>query len=185
MIRLEDDCLMLVSESGESFPCTLASVRLDVLEGVTTWLHPELLQDTVKAVWFYFKHDLQRISVTVKEFSEALQTVFKGLGLDATAITTTTTPPRISEHDLCAVAEAAGCTYELGFFLRLREELRRQVQLSPGMLKFTSLQACVKRLTGARRWNKQCRQLSDQINGYLRACLQADAGWHRCALVVR
>jgi hypothetical protein len=36
------------------------------------------------------------------------------------------------------------------------------------------LRETVKMLAGARRWNTRCRQLRDQIIGYLRHCVQTE-----------
>jgi hypothetical protein len=183
MILLEQDCLLIVTESGESFPCLADNIQIELAEGAASWLSPELVQEAIQAVSYYFRNDLHKNSVTITEFTNTLQTVFRGLGL-AAETTADCFSSRVMESNLCAVAEAAGWTLELWFYPRLREELRRQITRSPHVLRFTSLQECARRLAGVKRWNKRCTEISDQINRFIRDCLVRESSVSNCSLVV-
>jgi len=86
--------------------------------------------------------------------------------------------------DLGLLVEAGDPGLELVLFSRLRQELKKQLSKAPRVLRFNGLRECVKRTTGARRWNPQCQQLSDQIVKFLRDCLAAEGVLDCCALVV-
>src|SRR5437773_1161564 len=76
-------------------------------------------------------------------------------------------------------------TFELVFFPRLRDELRKSLQESPGVVRFQGLRSCVKQLVGAHRWSPRCQKLSDQIVAFLRLCWSSEVATAGCALVVR
>ena len=92
--------------------------------------------------------------------------------------------PRIAESDLCRLAHESGPGRELAFFPRLRAELRQHLRQPSRALRFRGLRGCVKHLAGARRWSPRCQSLHDQIVGYLRECLGAEARTAECSLVV-
>jgi hypothetical protein len=91
---------------------------------------------------------------------------------------------RVIETDLSALAGEVGQGYELLFFPRLRDAVRGQNHAAPTLLRFRGLRACVKQLTGARRWGPACQALNDQIVEYLRKCLHAEDRGDRRALIV-
>ncbi len=64
------------------------------------------------------------------------------------------------------------------------DAVRRELDGSPTVLRFSGLRECVKRLTGAKRWSAHCQALNDQIVDYLRTCLGAERSGASCALVV-
>ena len=123
-------------------------------------------------------------SVTVAEFSEALEKVLSGLGLDVKPVGASPSPasgrPWI-ETDLFLLAGEGG---ELFFFPRLRDEIHRGLNGKPLVLRFHGLRACVRQLTGAKRWSSQCRVLNDQIVDYLRSCFAREKASPGSALVV-
>jgi hypothetical protein len=140
-----------------------------------------MLQHAAASVFHYFKHDLQRETVSVGEFAGALERVLRNLGL-------TLYPGKeerdILESDLSLLARESSVNLELFFFPRLRDELRFQLSHSPRLLRFRGLRGCVKRLTQARRWSARCEQLQEQIVEFLRQCLNAEPGQKACSLVV-
>src|SRR5205807_1027557 len=127
-----------------------------------------------KAVFHYFKYELERQTVSIKEFSAALEKILGGFALRTLRDEGLLPPSGISESDLRHLADASGILSELSFFPRLREELRRQLTHAPRIMRFSGLRGCVKRLAGARRWSSRCRKLEDQIIEYLRQCLSAE-----------
>ena len=115
-------------------------------------------------MFHYFRDELGRETVTVAEFSLALEKVLRGFKLDATAPEPGDGPaPLVVRSDLCRLVgeQSEGC--ELFFFPRLRDELRSQLEQSPQMLCFQGLRDCVKQLIGTRRWTARCQTLHDQI----------------------
>lgn len=206
MIKLRSDCLVFETAAGENIPCAAESVSVELLGNAAAVIDPEIVRNAAAAVLHYFRVEQGRESVSVGEFLVALKTALAAVGLQvgedsaATAITQADAAPikapssapeltpvvsRVAETDLRVLARESGTTFELSFFPRLREVLGEQLNLSPRVLRFTGLRACVKQLTGARRWGLRCETLSDQIVTYLRECLTQRPAAPSCALVVQ
>jgi hypothetical protein len=184
MIALHSDCLIFQLGNGESVPCSAEMITVEIVGEVHSALDPEMLRHAAASVFHYFKVELERESVTVGEFSGALERVLGQLGYAIHAHHLGGAPVEISDTDLIRLAHEAGAGLELSFFPRLRNELRVQLRQSPRVVRFRGLRNCVKQLAGARRWSHRCEHLQDQIVGYLRQCLTADTGQNECALVV-
>lgn len=185
MIQLNPDCLLFQMSDGEIVPCSAASVAVELVEDVSGILSPEVIQNAAAAVLHYFKNELGRETVSVGEFSQALELALRGFGVSVQVThVSATPPPRLAEFDLCELAGEAGGGFELFFFSRLREALRRQLHRSPQVVHCTGLRGCVKQLLGTRRWSPRCQNLSDQIVHYLRGCWSEERGHSPCALVV-
>lgn len=183
MITLAADCLLFRLACGQSLPLSadMISVELPQLPG--PWCDDEFVNDAAKGVFHYFRHELKRQSVTMAEFAEALEKVLHGFGLGAAAAATAGRAA-VRESDLLRLANESGGGCELLFFPRLREELKQQMQLAPGVLRFHGLRGCVMQLAGTRRWNPRCRALRDQIVDFLRGCLNAEHHRAEISLVV-
>lgn len=177
MILLSSDCLLFQLADGESIPLSAEAISIELIGDASRTLNPEFVQDAAAAVFHYFKNELARDTVTVGEFSQALENVLRGFGL------TVTRPAEIAEADLRHLAVASG-TNELLFFPRLRDELRAQLRQSPRQVRFCGLRGCVKQLAGSRRWSPRCRHLEEQILAYLRQCFRVEASQTECLLVV-
>jgi len=177
MILLSSDCLLFQLADGESIPLSAEAISIELIGDVSRQLNPEFVQDAAAAVFHYFQNDLGRTSVTVGEFSQALENVLRGFGL------TVTRPAEIPEADLRHLAVESG-TNELFFFPRLRDELRAQLRQSPRQVRFRGLRSCVKQLAGSRRWSPRCKNLEEQILAYLRQCFRAETNQPDCLLVV-
>lgn len=181
MILLSDDCLFFKLADGESIPFSSEAISIELIGDSAQGLDPEFIRHASAAVFHYFKSDLRRDTVTVAEFSRALENVLRSFGLTVQAAGETSASA--SEADLPSIAAESGKT-ELLFFPRLRAELRSQLRASPKLLRFRGLRNCVKQLAGSRRWNARCRTLEDQIIAYLRQCLHAEASRDNRLLVV-
>jgi len=185
MIQLHSDCLVFKSESGQAIPCSAELVTIELIGEAARLLDPDLLQHAAAAVLHYFKEELGRSTVSMSEFSQALEHILRTFGLMVKLPDTTQKNPRISDLDLRKLAFESGKGFELFFFPRLRDELRKSLQESPGVVRFQGLRSCVKQLIGAHRWSPRCEKLSDQIVAYLRLCWSSEVGTPGCALVVR
>ena len=186
MILLRPDCLVFKTADGDNVPCSAEDVTLELLGEAVDKLDHEIVQNAAHAVLHYFRHELERNVVTIGEFAETLAKVLRDLGLEVEE-----EPPapvqakRVIDADLQVLAHETGRGFELIFFNRLREQLRRHLVTTPHVLRFSGLRGCVKELIGAPRWNHRCQELNDHIVSYLRACLSAEPAAARCALVVR
>lgn len=198
MILLRPDCLVFKTAAGENVPATAQEVTVELMSEQGSWLDPEIVQNAAAAVLHYFKDEKKQSTVSVAEFSEALERVLRGLGFDVKsagapatpkpepeAPPTKAVPRRIAETNLHRFAGELGTSCELVFFPRLRDELRRCLEDSPQLLHFSGLRDCVKHLTGTRRWTPRCQSLHDQIVDYLRGCLQNEDESRHCPLVVQ
>jgi hypothetical protein len=182
MISLARDCLLFELASGESIPFSSEMISIELVGDAGEQFDPEVIQHAAAAVFHYFRHEQARATVTVAEFAEALERVLRGLGLHVRPAETEIVPA--PGTDLRALARESGDARELVFFPRLRREVRSQLAASPRMVRFRGLRGCVKQLAGARRWSPRCDHLREQILGYLRECLSADARAPECRLVV-
>jgi len=193
MILLRPDCLVFRTADGENIPCSAHEVTVELMGDSTEWLDAEMIEHAAGAVLHYFKSEKGQDTVSVVEFSEALERVLRGLGLNVKASDTsnapavetgTPVPPRVVEADLQTLAGDTDRGYELVFFPRLRDALRRELDGTPLLLRFRGLRACVKQLAGATRWSTRCQVLNDHIVDYLRRCLGAEKSGSNCALMV-
>jgi hypothetical protein len=186
MIQLHPDYLMFELPNGDSVPCSAETVTFELIGEAADNLDPEVIKNAAAAVLHYFQQDLKRKSVSVGEFSEALEEVLRGFGFKVETACSTTPQRRTAESNLDALAREAASSGELFFFSRLRDELRRQLPgLEGGRLNLHGLRPCVKHLLGASRWSPRCEGMSDRIVGYVRDCLSRGGGATHCAVVIR
>ena len=188
MIQLHPEYLIFQTSQGELIPCSAESVTIELIGDASSLLDPEVVKEAAAAVVHYFKHELDRETVSVTEFSKALERVLNCFGFNV--VTTTGTKEtasnlRTSESDLGELVGDAVTQFELAFFNNLRVEFRKQVQSSPDVLQFVGLRSAVKQMVGAKRWCHRCEALSDQIVAFLRECLIMESGSLAPALVVR
>jgi hypothetical protein len=184
MIQFHPDTLWFQTPEGETIPRSVETVALELCDEVGSCVDPELVAHAAQAVLHYFKEDLGRSQVSVGEFAQALATVLRALGRPLEPGAARPSPNGPVETDLRRLACEEGGGFELGFFPRLRRELRQTLAGSPRVVRFRGLRGCVKQLAGARRWNPRCQRINDQIVDYLRQCLLAEGGSQPCSLVV-
>ena len=183
MILLRSDCLVFEMSNGDHIPCSASTVTVELMGSAIEHLDREVVQHAAAAVLHYFHHELHRTTVTLSEFTEALETALRGLGLNVTC----DNAPKAGaskESDLRRLACESGKVFELGFYARLREEVRKELQLAPDLIRFSGLRGAVKQLAGARRWCPRCERLSDQIVEFLRGCVSSENPSQPCGLVV-
>jgi hypothetical protein len=184
MMPLDPDYLVFKTTAGENIPCAVELVAIEMMGDAISMVDPELIRNASAAVLHYFKTELGRNSVSVGEFSLALERVLRGFGLNIKTDQEQEETVRVAEADLREVAASAGKGFELFFFPKLREEMRRKIKEAPHVVRFKGLRGCVKQLVGAKRWSPRCDVLSDQIVEHLRTCLGIDSKKETCALVV-
>ena len=188
MILLQRDCLVFENANGEKVPRSALDMAIELLGKDLNQLDEEFLQSATEAVVHYFRTELAKTTVTATEFAEALARVLRGFGWEAEVIESPKDAPAsasVPETDLRRLAGESGPGFELEFFQRMRETLRRQLAQAPELVRFSGLRGCVKQLTGARRWSPRCQRLNDQIVEYLRSCLSSDSHGRRCTLIVQ
>jgi hypothetical protein len=183
MILLRNDCLVFEMSNGDKIPCAASTVTVELMGSAVEQVDREIIEHATAAVLHYFHHDLQRTEVTLSEFTQALETALRGLGLNVTCDMAEKTT-RIANSDLRVLASESGKAFELGFFTRLRDQVRHELRLAPEIIRFFGLRSCVKQLAGAHRWCPRCEQLSDQIVEYLRGCICQENPGQPCGLMV-
>jgi hypothetical protein len=82
MIQLNPDCLIFQTSNGEHIPCSAELVTIELMGETASLVDPEVIRNASAAVLHYFKHELGRTSVSVAEFSSALEKVLRGFGFD-------------------------------------------------------------------------------------------------------
>ena len=152
MILLSGDCLIFRTPDGEAVPHTVETIQVELIGETAALFDSEFIKQAAGAVLHYFRDELGRQSVTMAEFSLALENVLRGFKMAAAAKPeATTNGPRVAQSDLGRLAAETDNGGELIFFPRLREELRTQLREAPQMLCFRGIRTCVKQLTGAQR----------------------------------
>jgi hypothetical protein len=184
MIALASDHLIFQLTNGESIPCSAEMITIEIVGSSDGLIDAEMLRHAAASVFHYFRVELERQTVTVGEFALALEKVLRNFGLTLHADEDQPFAKKILEADLGHLARESDSSLELFFFPRLRDELRARLRESPCLLRFRGLRGCVKQLAGAQRWSGRCEIIQDQIVGYLRECLTAEAEQKDCALVV-
>ncbi len=183
MILLAEDCLLFELPNGSSVPLRPEMIRFEVPETANTVLNADTVNEAAAAVFYYFKHELKRSSISLGEFTLVLEKVLRELERAAKDARLINPANHRTESDLGKLADKVDGV-ELLFFAELRRALRSHLCKSPSALHFCGLRRCVKRLSGARRWNNRCQTLSDQIVAYMRSCLEAEVGEKTCTMIV-
>jgi hypothetical protein len=183
MIQLHPEYLIFRTSQGELIPCSAESVTIELIGDASSFLDPDTVREAAAAVVHYFKNDLGQHTVSVAEFSDALERALKCFGYEVTtsALENGRAPIGTDLREVAAASE----NFELSFFKQLRDEFRRQARHSDEVVRFCGLRGCVKRLLGAKRWGQRCESFSDQIVAFLRNCLSIDGDSPARSLVVR
>jgi hypothetical protein len=186
MIQLRSDCLVFEVSGGDKIPCSVEKLTIEVLADSVANLDPEVIRNAAAAVLHYFRDDLGRESVTIDEFTAALEHVLRGLGFQVQGGSTNPIPlpGRVVEADLSALAVRLGDALELGFYPTLRSELRHLLAATPQVVHFTGLRECALRLANVNRWCPRSIKVSDEIVRFLRDCWGVERPKTECALLV-
>lgn len=184
MILLRRDCLVFKQADGQSIPGSAKEFAVELIGEALGMLDEEVVKNAAQAVLHYFREELGRTSITIGEFSTALEETLRKLGYNIKSAQPKPLDSSVLTTDLREIASQSGIGYELMFFSRLRDELRVGLEKSPQVLRFFGLRHCVKHLLGAKKWNLRCQVLSDQIVDYLRTCLEAEKEQASCSLLV-
>jgi hypothetical protein len=167
MIQLHTDCLVFETSDGEAIPCSAQDVTVELLGDAAHELDPFMVTEAAEAVLFHFKVDLNRNSVSVGEFTLALERILRGFGFKVMAADDEITDAA-AETNLHDLAHQAGEGLEMVFFCTLRDQIHADLHGKPELLRVKGLREAVKKLTGAKKWSPRCQKLNDQIVDYLR-----------------
>src|SRR5215216_5567971 len=129
MIALADNCLVFELANGDRVPFSPDMIAIDLMGEAAQQFEPEFVRHSANAVFYYFKHELARQSVTVAEFATALSSVLRGFSLSVQRQRLNRVPGLV-ESDLKLLALESGEACELFFFPRLRGELQLQLRRS-------------------------------------------------------
>ena len=187
MIQLRSDCLVFEVTGGDKIPCSVEKLTIEVLADSAANLDPDVIENAAAAVLHYFKDDLGRETVTVDEFTAALEHVLRGLGFEIQGGSSNPIPSgprRVVEVDLADLATKAGDDLELGFYPVLRSELRTLLADTPNVIRFSGLRRCALRLAGVHRWCPRSLRVSDDIVRFLRDCWSVERPKSECSLMV-
>ncbi len=183
MIHLRSDCLVFEMSNGDKIPCSASTVTVELMGTAMDSVNRDVVENAAAAVLHYFQHDLQRTSVTLNEFTVALEVALRGLGLNIICDSPKQTE-RMVHADLRVLAAESGKAFELGFFARVRDQVRAELKGAPQLIRFFGLRSCVKQLAGAQRWCPRCERLSDHIVEFLRGCVTKENPPQPCGLLV-
>ena len=171
MIQLHTDCLVFETSDGESIPCSAHDVTVELLGDALNEIEPALITQASEAVIYHFKIDLGRGSITVAEFTLALERILRGFGFKVMAANENDTgepTPGATETNLHDLAHQAGEGLEMVFFCTLRNQIHADLHGKPELLRVKGLREAVHKLTGTKNWGPRSQKLNDQIVDYLR-----------------
>jgi hypothetical protein len=184
MIQMGHDILLFATSAGSMIPCSVESIAIELQSRGESPVDTDTLQSVVAAVVHYFKRDLKREAITLEEFLDTLQTVFRGIGFE---VKYSAPPAKVSlkaEYDLDELIDPRSELIELALYPVLREGLRSRLRRNPEVLYVRGLRKLVRHVAGTRRWSAGCQRLSDRLIRYMRQCLAAEAGASSCPMVV-
>lgn len=184
MILLRPDCLEFKLGSGEAIPCSAEQVTVELLGESAQLLDEDVVKQAAASVLHYFRNEMGQTTVSVAEFSSALERVLRGLGFQVTASQVQASQEDQREVDLRRVALNSEPGMALTFFPKLRDELRGLLGGAPQVVRFRGLRGCVKLLADSERWTSRCDALSDEIVEYIRVCLWTERGEATCSVVI-
>lgn len=169
MIQLHTDCLVFKTSSGECIPCKAEDMTIELLGDAAYELESQMVEEAAAAVLYYFKEEQSRTTVTVAEFTEALERILRGFGHKVIPAHDESAPavPH-AETDLTDLAMKMSEGLEMVFFCALRNRIHATLHGEAQALRVRGLRDCVKQLTGAKRWSPRCQKLNDQIVDHLR-----------------
>lgn len=184
MITLSKDCLLFRLTNGEVVPFSADMISIELTGDTQSWFDPATATEAAKAVFYYFKSELCRQTVTAEEFATAMEKALRGVDRSQWNEGAAGRTQTVIEADLGLLAREMGEGGELLFFPRLRNELRQHMQQQPRILRYHGLRSCVKHISGARRWSERCRDLEEQIVEFLRQCAGVEHAEGEIALLV-
>ena len=126
MIQLRSDCLVFETAQGHSIPCSAELVTIELIGETASLLDPDTVRNAAAAVLHYFKEELKRNTVSVAEFSQALEQVLRGFGFSLSSAEASIEETPSLGLDLLRLANDSGKGFELVFFPKLRDRLREQ-----------------------------------------------------------
>src|SRR6478609_4260445 len=101
MIALASEYLLFKLANGETVPLALANITIEVDSNTAASFDPEFIRHAANAVFHFFRYELQRETISVAEFAEALEKVLSGFALGKVGAFEKPQPPaRVLESDL-------------------------------------------------------------------------------------
>jgi len=192
MIQRQSDCPEFSdSDSGEMLKIE-GEIVVEITGKQNELPDEDLVVQAVSAVIYYIRTDLMVDTISVEKFSTLLETVLEGFGfIVETKVKNGRTKkmdngkPEPITVDLQKVVDDIGSGYELFFFNRLQQTVSKCMELNPKFVYLYGLQDCVKKLTGVKRWNYRCQNLSEDIVSFVREQFQTNNKGLNCALLIR
>src|SRR5258708_5309859 len=143
MIQLRSDCLVFQTSAGDLMPCSAEVVTVELLGPAASQLDPAVVREAVAAVLYYFQEEQGKSCISVQDFATTLERVLNSLGLAVHAAPEPDGSDRVADADLRRLACESDKGFELFFFPKLREEVKRQLGGSPSVLRVSGLRGCV------------------------------------------
>jgi hypothetical protein len=165
MNESHDKVLVICYEDGRQEPVSIK----DLLEGLIVdkdlaKLQPWVLEQIIESIFYYFKNDLKRESVSHTDFISLIRNLQKSFYQH--------TNQNQRQLDLFDVAKTCGSAFELEFFSRIREFLTAKASAESPYhqppIELTGLRKCCKFLAGRQRWSKRCAEVRDEIVNFIR-----------------
>jgi len=125
-----------------------------------------MMEFILDAVEEYLENDCPLNSLTVEELFNKIKKMLEQTGCLSIAEHLHPLSPSF-KVSLKELASEAGHTYELGFFEAIINELGHFKKCGASEVEFIDSKEAVRMLTGAKRWNKRCSLLLEELKTYL------------------
>src|SRR6266446_6205922 len=106
MIALASNYLLFELACGETVPFSAEDMSIEVCGDSAALFDSEFVRHAANAVFHYFKYELERQTVSVEEFSGALEKILNGFALRTLRRGTPLPAPAVLESDLRRLAGA-------------------------------------------------------------------------------
>jgi len=124
------------------------------------------LDDIYDGVVHYLENKCPLRLLPIEKLNDRIRYMLQRIGYEPVARALTAMAPPITVS-LETAAEEAGETFELGFFNRLKEEIKSVREVGAEAIYFSEVKESVKMLKQTEKWNDECDALEEEILDYL------------------
>jgi hypothetical protein len=186
VVAFKEEFPYLRCNSGQLFEFNQAWLHAAIKLAAAQAGYPRwwLTDHVAESIAFYLRLRNDESVVPFDQLSQTVHYVLKVIGYKEIIPYFVPSPPPIS-FSLLEVAKEAGAGYELAFFDGLEKRISALINARADSLHLCDLQACVKRLRGAKAWTRTCDTLRDEVICFVRERLASSSNLNQMRCFIR